>query len=304
LTLLTRGVVLDLAQPSLGDMQEASYRFSAASGRLEASRREAGDAGAPEYEIVLADVGKSSSDTTTGGSGGGAFDAGRRGRLPHAVEVSIWLTLDEEQAGIAVGGDGGRQTPEARAEEERMADVYGEEFDDVQMGFDLEDVMGGGGPAGSSAHHRDSRTRWRRRPSAAARTRRAMRVAAGRRAAGRGGEGVRPVSRRRGTILLSTLIVVVIAALIGTSMLLIGSAQRASVASSGERAQTRAIAMSGLRRWSANSSASAMNCFEALIPGLPSHGRCSRTAIGRAWCDCCPWDRRGSGSRRRRRGST
>jgi DNA uptake protein ComE-like DNA-binding protein len=55
------------------------------------------------------------------------------------------------------------------------------------------------------------------------------------------------VSRRRGTILLSTLIVVVIAALIGTSMLLIGSAQRASVASSGERAQTRAIAMSGLR---------------------------------------------------------
>jgi type II secretory pathway component PulJ len=140
LTLLTRGVVLDLAQPSLGDMQEASYRFSAASGRLEASRREAGDAGAPEYEIVLADVGKVEFRYHDGREWRRAFDAGRRGRLPHAVEVSIWLTLDEEQAGSPSEGTE-EADAEARAEEERMADVYGEEFDDVQMGFDLEDVM-------------------------------------------------------------------------------------------------------------------------------------------------------------------
>lgn len=140
LTVLTRGVVLDLAQPSLGDMQEASYRFSTSSGRLEASRREAGDGGAPEYEIVLAEAGKVEFRYHDGREWRRTFDAGRRGRLPHAVEVSIWLTRDEDEAEMPAELTE-EADAEARAEEERMADLYGEEFDDVQMGFDLEDVM-------------------------------------------------------------------------------------------------------------------------------------------------------------------
>ncbi|MFG0252566.1 MAG: helix-hairpin-helix domain-containing protein [Phycisphaerales bacterium JB038] len=53
--------------------------------------------------------------------------------------------------------------------------------------------------------------------------------------------------RQRATILLSVLVVVVIGTLIGTTMTMIAGAQRASVESAGMRAQSRALALSGLR---------------------------------------------------------
>jgi DNA uptake protein ComE-like DNA-binding protein len=52
---------------------------------------------------------------------------------------------------------------------------------------------------------------------------------------------------KRATILLSVLVVVVIGTLIGTTMTMIAGAQRASVESAGNRAQSRALALSGLR---------------------------------------------------------
>ncbi len=56
-----------------------------------------------------------------------------------------------------------------------------------------------------------------------------------------------PCLSRRATILLSVLVVVVIGTLIGTTMTMIAGAQRVSVESAGKRAQSRALALSGLR---------------------------------------------------------
>lgn len=158
LRILSRGVVLDLRNPSLGDLQQTTYRFRPADGAVECARRdvyaqqrraasddEANGVGeaepaAPreEPEQILTGVEKLQFRYYVRGQWRSSFNSRSARRLPAAVEISIWYAdpanEDEPQA-LA-----DEAQPLDEAEIARQRELFGEEFEESQLGFDVADL--------------------------------------------------------------------------------------------------------------------------------------------------------------------
>jgi hypothetical protein len=171
LRVLSRSVVLDLSNPSLGDLQQTTYRFRPQDGAVECTRRDVYAQAAPrgdsedaapdnsaatettrpteesrasrrsdaQAEQILTGVAKVEFRYYDRGQWKRSFNSQRTRRLPAAVEIAIWYERPErEEENLAAPLE---EQPLDEAELARQRQLFGEEYEQSRLGFDLADVM-------------------------------------------------------------------------------------------------------------------------------------------------------------------
>jgi type II secretory pathway component PulJ len=160
--ILSRGVVLDLSNPSLGDLQQTTYRFRPEDGAVECRKRDVHADPPPSTEEEL---GRSSPEPTrsrsrlsepeqilTGveklefryyvrGNWRYSFNSGSAGRLPAAIEISIWYErpAGEDDDELALDEEMPLDAEQLAYERE----LFGEEAESTRLSFDVADLADG-----------------------------------------------------------------------------------------------------------------------------------------------------------------
>ncbi len=156
--ILSRSVVLDLSNPSLGDLQQATYRFRPEAGAVECRKRDLYAESPPsteetlglassepararprlsEPEQILTGVEKLEFRYYVRGNWRYSFNSGSAGRLPAAIEISIWYERPESD------DDEPALEEELPPDAEQLAyerELFGEEAESSRLSFDLADL--------------------------------------------------------------------------------------------------------------------------------------------------------------------